>query len=361
MAMTKVVQKGHDDVSLIAYVPINTPLLFEKEVLKWHQNILKELASETFEFIFDEWNKVAVKVEHIIGSKKTVPKEAYRLHRGVYRHLGKRHFLRISTDLCLPNELVRGYMKSVKSSEHKLSADEARTVLTDDYALDFRTAISDIVILSNFAKPGCLSVGEGLIISGQSALTSTDRMVCYFEGSIDVSKKYGWPPINELNLRDVWNWAMGLEGFRLLHPMVRGVAGRALAAFANLFDSSMYSTGLRIVWTMIGLEALYGKGSVNTSAQFAEKSGIFLARPPELKRRFSNLYNFRSRLVHGDIDLPLPHRYERGATELDKFEDELWEHEDIAEAILISTLQKMVTMNLTTLEFAYVMELPRQK
>lgn len=62
------------------------------------------------------------------------------------------------------------------------------------------------------------------------------------------------------------------------------------------------------------------------------------------------MYNFRSRLVHGDINIP-PNYYEYDDVEEEKFQDKLFDATVLAVAILTATLQELVFRNEAKLNF----------
>jgi hypothetical protein len=66
------------------------------------------------------------------------------------------------------------------------------------------------------------------------------------------------------------------------------------------------------------------------------------------------MYHFRSRLIHGDIEL-MPHGFGYSITDDRDYFDELFKATSLAAAILTATLQQMVLTNRQKLVFEYVL------
>lgn len=160
---------------------------------------------------------------------------------------------------------------------------------------------------------------------------------------------YKWPPIADLEMSDVWDWLTRVDG--LSEGVGRGPVGRAVACLehAALRDPRGISA---LVWPVIGLEALYARGREAVHSQILEKSEVFLGPRTEYRRNFKQVYDYRSRYLHGDVDIPLGHEEGRGGT----VDQGLSEASQLAFAILVASLQKLIATNSHVLEFRYVLD-----
>ena len=110
---------------------------------------------------------------------------------------------------------------------------------------------------------------------------------------------------------------------------------------------------LALVWALIGLEALYGKGNVGLKSQLIEKTESLLGKMTMFKKEFGQMYDFRSRLVHGDKNFHFK-GFERIPE--DGFSSQLRVSEDLAITTLISTLKHMCSNNVHELNFRVIVE-----
>lgn len=104
---------------------------------------------------------------------------------------------------------------------------------------------------------------------------------------------------------------------------------------------------------MVGLEALYGRDQGGKTEQLLKKSELLLGERKSDKRALNSLYNFRSRLLHGDVNFPLAYSQWDGVDGTDKFYTDVWKAEDLAVAVLWCSLQQLVVRKKSELNFMY--------
>ncbi len=214
-----------------------------------------------------------------------------------------------------------------------------------DYAFLFSLA-------ANIAKPGAFQLSGRYLIQDRSLIEKTGGTLNNFQEAMNVSSKYSWPPIMELRVLDVWDWLVTVPGF--LQGEAKTNLGRALGAVSYLLsDDYKRANDLALVWALIGLESLYGKGNVGLKMQLLEKTEAFLGERTSFKKMFGNMYDFRSRLVHGDKNFH--YKGYDGILE-EEYSEKLYESENIAIATLISTLQKMCVQKKQELDFRTIVE-----
>ena len=68
------------------------------------------------------------------------------------------------------------------------------------------------------------------------------------------------------------------------------------------------------------------------------------------------MYDFRSRLIHGDLDLRYQHNDHDAEPEFEQFWDQIHECEDLATAVLLATLQKLCLKRTYSLDFKYALK-----
>lgn len=211
----------------------------------------------------------------------------------------------------------------------------------------------DLALASHIARPGSISFLEGISTSGGEYPQWRDAGINALASFIAEIRKIGWPPIHALPLTQVWNWLRGVPGFE--DGVSKSPLGRAIAALSYLVNGHHVGDDdhLNLVWALLGLEALYGKGNVGLRAQILDKSEAFLGVRKSHAKEFGWMYDFRSRFIHGDLDFTYQHNVHDATPEHEKFHSELWRATTLASSVLVASLQEMCIRNLFELSFRY--------
>lgn len=218
------------------------------------------------------------------------------------------------------------------------------TSILSSYAFLFSLAV-------NIAKPGAFQFTSRYLAIDKKIIRTDPGVMNSFESSFDVSSKFSWPPVALLNVFEVWDWLVKIPGFTTGESKTS--LGRAIGALSYLLNDSKNQNELALVWALIGLEALYGKGNTGLKSQLMEKSESFLGKRVSHKKEFGNMYDFRSRLVHGDQNFHF-NGFE-GVLE-EEYSLRLWDSENFALAALISTVQKMCSHQIDELGFRMIVD-----
>ena len=212
------------------------------------------------------------------------------------------------------------------------------------------------MLAANIARPGTLSASEGFAFADGALILQTKPFYAErLSNCVNAATKLGWPRFTPVSIRDVWEW------MRTSCVIKDGVGtdsmGRALSALSHLTSESLNdSSSIELVWILLGLEALYSKGNVGLKEQLLAKTEPILGRRIENKKAFGAVYDFRSRLIHGDIDIPMRFTSHDAVPAFEEFQSELSRNESIALAALIATLQFMTARNLRSLVFKYELQ-----
>jgi hypothetical protein len=83
------------------------------------------------------------------------------------------------------------------------------------------------------------------------------------------------------------------------------------------------------------------------------KTEVLLGKRGTHKKAFGAMYDFRSRLLHGDIDLPLRFNPWDGSLEFGEYDYDLHKSTALGLAVLIATLQLMANRSWIELHFTY--------
>lgn len=235
------------------------------------------------------------------------------------------------------------------SFEYDLQKEKGRFILY--FSFLFKNRIQAFLIALQLSYPGFIHNDEGQLLINGHLYTEVEGSLTPIRESLEfMHSKIKWPPLKVIDINKTWNYIKEeMSGF---DHMSNSPIQRALNAFSYLFVDRLNDTTMTLFWALIGIEALYVKGKNNIIDQVNEKSQVFLGQLKDFKKILKTMYNFRSRLVHGDLDLP------------SKFiihDDEIYQNHvfkesdaaSVAILVLIATLQKMILLNKKNLNFQY--------
>ena len=210
----------------------------------------------------------------------------------------------------------------------------------------------DLEIATTIAKPGSLDPREVFLYVDRKLVERIPRRSSDFNLVVDHAAEIGWPKLREVNIEQAWQWLSKVPGLETGVP--QGSVGRAISALSHVIKGDFDVVNL--MWCMIGIEALYLKGKQGISEQLFEKTQALLGPVHEHKRAFRGLYEYRSRFVHGDLDTPLAYTPYDATKEYEEFYDETHDTMLRANSLLLATLQKMVELDIYSLDFRYSLE-----
>ncbi|HYK77932.1 MAG TPA: hypothetical protein VEV16_13220, partial [Daejeonella sp.] len=124
---------------------------------------------------------------------------------------------------------------------------------------------------------------------------------------------------------------------------------RALNAFSQMFGKNTDPNSSFLFWSILGIEALLAEGNNNILNQIKSKCILLFGEPKEFKKKINHLYDYRSRFVHGDINIPPKFFFID-----EKFELEYWEYLNFSISILIALIRKLIRDDKTEFNFEYI-------
>src|SRR6185312_4459316 len=129
-------------------------------------------------------------------------------------------------------------------------------------------------------------------------------------------------------------WLQSLPGFD--EGIGRGKVGRAVSALAHVLSSDHEYEQI-LLWSLLGLEALYGQDEGSKGAQLTRKSELLLGPIAAHKKELNSSYQVRSKFVHGSVDIPLPYTPYDAHEDFGKFHDSNSDAAAYACAVLIAS------------------------
>ena len=212
--------------------------------------------------------------------------------------------------------------------------------------------VSEFSIALQIALPGFVHFSAGLVfVNGKFKFETVPLFTICQEMDSVILSKVGWPKLESMEPIMVWNWLEkyfdGIENFSSSRTQ------RAIFAFTQIFDDLQNDSHIDFVWGMIGLEALFAQDKNGIQQQLNEKIQVILGELKDFKKIIKQMYNYRSKFLHGDLDIPskfqVDEMFEKNLDFIFKYE----EMKSLAIAILIATFQYMVKNNLDELKFKY--------
>lgn len=215
--------------------------------------------------------------------------------------------------------------------------------------------ICDVLVCCNLSRIGSIVCSDSLVFENgeYQKYSKLPTMNSFFlQTAVELSEKIGWPKLHAIEFVKVWGWAKKNKGF--LNGFGGGKTGRAFNAFSRLFAlGSDYDAAEHLMWSLIGVEALYGAGRTPIMEQIREKAQTLLGKQADFKKKISEMYDFRSRFMHGDMDFPSLSFYSDAVEIYETFTQKQIDAVSMATAILIATLQEMIIRDWSGLEFTY--------
>lgn len=222
----------------------------------------------------------------------------------------------------------------------------------------FAETVTSILVASHIAQPGTLRTYELEIWMVGQFLKTTDGVCGFFGEIVEFAGEKAWPQIEFLSIKQVWAWMCSFDP--LSENLGKSEISRALNALSYLL-SDKPSEGRDLVdlmWAMIGLEALYGRGTSDLTYQLVEKVGVLLGRSAGFEKSVKEMYRFRSLFVHGKAPFPAAFFTSDGMPEYERHSNEASDASFLASAVLIASLQQIAKRKWKNLSFSFVVDEP---
>lgn len=232
---------------------------------------------------------------------------------------------------------------------------EKKSYVLYSIAAMLQDEVHDLLILYQVAKPGMIKCRKSKVyINDVFCKTDSYSVSSIHRESLSEVEKLGWIKYENLDLRTVMKWFT--ENNLSFKRHSKSKIERALNAFTRLFNNGIDSAEVQLFWAIVGIEALYCTGAESISEQIYRKTQLVLGEMTDYKKRLKQMYNFRSRLIHGNLDIPPNHRYlydDKSET----YQDDLYDSTVLAVSILTASLQFLIKSNRTSFHFKYQLSL----
>lgn len=212
----------------------------------------------------------------------------------------------------------------------------------------FESRFKNFLTFTQLALPGSLLTDKGLFIRDGKyyhdlrPLSSNLLNVVY-------EKNITWPHTDRLTIRKVWNYIK--DETCILTKKSETKIENGLNAFSYLIENNSDSMQ-SLFWAMYGIEALYTEREIGMGYQIDIKAKLFLGEPKENKNLLKELYNFRSKFIHGNMKTPINWGWLSDDNH-DKYDEEFYNMECLATRLLTATLQMIIKRDLKRFDFEF--------
>lgn len=213
----------------------------------------------------------------------------------------------------------------------------------------FNKRLQDLIFAANLSSFGSITVHEYIIFQNNDVYIIGGEKMDYktlFEAKRK-SLEWNYPKLLDIELTNVWEWLIKREDF------IKGFSQTATTrALMNLLEISHSDDGMKLFRAVMGIEGLYTKGKNNLIEQVREKTQIILGPQENFKKLYSNMYNFRSKYIHGELNFPAKINIDFSG-EMFNYTSDLMTATHFAILILGASIQQLIVRGWQGLEFTY--------
>ncbi len=267
--------------------------------------------------------------------------------RDQYLKIGKEFSSNLKIEIPIPTTAPSFYRKIDLS---KLSDEERKNQFREELILDICAEVQHLTILSNIAKPGAMKVRSAKCYLNNEFHSSAFKGYSLHRESLDYFEGLKWFEFQDMSIKNVLDWVdRNKISFQRISSNSTEIA---INSFTQLFHEWKDSIVFDLFWALIGIEALYCTGKEALAKQIFEKTQVVLGEMSTFKKKLKEMYNFRSKLIHGSLNIA-PVGYYTVDKEEEKIEEDAFESSCLAIAILTGSLQKLIIMDSSKFEFEH--------
>lgn len=275
--------------------------------------------------------------------------EHYGTQKIIVEYLFENDFNKISKSrlkkFIKPYDLIIHFNCTI-DNELLLSIDNENPKVAFLILFDYK--VTAYLIALQISLPGIVHFSEGIVIAPVKINGELTPMISLVREMFAFNQdEFKWPRLKVLDVNKTWLWLEPLFKDKISTNKIQ----RALFGFTWIHHDSLNDLTNELFYSLLGIEALYAKGNINIMGQINEKVQIVLGELTDFKKVIKQMYDFRSRLVHGDLDIPNKMSADYDIVNIRKYDKELYKSSCLALAILISTFQWMIEKNCTELKF----------
>lgn len=234
-------------------------------------------------------------------------------------------------------------------------ASELRSTWADFLPDELDVTIQTYLLALTVAFPGALRISDNIWWVGGKKQTRSKFYTSAVQESLDFLYEEGFRPRDNIEPKEVIEWIFKSNG--IFNGYSDTSASRSLNYFTRLFTEQYSADELsELVWAVAGIEAVLVEGGRSSMGQLREKLlAVFQGRVEEewLNKRISEVYNYRSRMIHGDRQIKSAFRVHEDAEVDSRFYEE-YHSVLFAVGILAELIREMTFRRLPKFQFATI-------
>ncbi|MPM20953.1 hypothetical protein SDC9_67392 [bioreactor metagenome] len=222
----------------------------------------------------------------------------------------------------------------------QLSQRDIKTAVIEALTEELQCRILDYCVAINIAYPGFFEITNISTSYNDKPYPKSDThtYICDLFDAYIAATDSKWPQINVLNIRNVWKWLS--EKTHYFNGISITAIDRAINAFTYLFNPDKYED---LLYCLIGIESIYNSNESNAILeQIKVKCESLFGESASTKKELNQMYNIRSRFIHGQLNFPSKFTPYEGADDFNEFECSFLKTLQTAQSILLATIQKFV-------------------
>lgn len=260
-------------------------------------------------------------------------------------------FLEVSFHFDSEIEIECTVQKGHESYQRKLCIDEIIPFFSDN----LEKYLYDLFLITNVSYPGCLSLGAGKILLNRKKIVKKIKRLHspFAEIFINtVTNRHIGPVLQTIPLQQSWDWFLQRTNF--FEGTSKHAVDRALNALSFTVNANNHE---ELLYTLIGLEALYNNNEVNINSimkQIYIKTKILLQDGKDYKKSLKFMYEVRSSFIHGSLNFRNKHTFDYDNEE---FNEKFYKALMTSLSVLIASIQKLILADSNGIEENYSIKL----
>lgn len=272
--------------------------------------------------------------------KKLFPPRSYKFIR---RKFYSKHFIQFRSKITILNE--RDF--------------DDRQDIYINFEYQVKSYVRVLLIYMNLAKPGGFKTTDGKVIIKEKLSRieikreKFEPILSIIGEALELREKLKWPPVKEFSIKQVFDFIE--NHWTAFQKTPNNRIQIALNAFSYLFHEDLVDNAANdLFYSVLGIEALFVSGHDNIQKQVDKKTQILFGERTNFKKRFNELYDFRSRYIHGQLNIVNNYFTYRLDDEVyNSHMGPLYDNTCFAVMILLASIQKHIELNKSELEFEY--------
>lgn len=234
-------------------------------------------------------------------------------------------------------------------NENKFTEEEANNILPYSLYDTFAEKMYEVLLLSQIARPGSFKLQEGQVIINGKKYHETLRKIINFRNAMDFHAARKYPSIEFLNFGKFYNWIIQNKLGFTDNPTSTFQWTLNHITHLNI-DPGQLNT---FIYEVMMLEKIFDCDGHKIADQLNKKIQLLLGPIKTHKKQIKEMYNLRSRFVHGDISLNPIHIEDEWEADNKNEKFSIDQASDLSKLIILSTLQTMYENNCTDISYEY--------